>query len=196
MASEIYHIVFTVYTAVNCNTAKNKPNITNIVIITFLYCNWKQKKQLTSVGNRFQRKQSVTTVALSQMIITRYQTYLNSYSSNSNLLNKKGLKVTYWAKHPISNAMHWQLFNSFVLLFSQLTSNKSSQQLSFISLLEQGVALTVRNTTGPPCSVTVQLCGTEGRLFATDVSAKFKVTWQKNRANIRNPAWTNLDIVP
>jgi len=43
MASEIYHIVFTVYTAVNCNTAKNKTNITNIVIITFLYCNWKQK---------------------------------------------------------------------------------------------------------------------------------------------------------
>ena len=38
--------------------------------------------------------------------------------------------------------------------------------------------------------------GTDGRLFASDVSANFQVTWYKNYANIENPAWTNLDIVP
>ena len=37
---------------------------------------------------------------------------------------------------------------------------------------------------------------TDGRLFTTDVSAKFKVTWVRNRTNIKNSAQTNLDIVP
>jgi len=34
--------------------------------------------------------------------------------------------------------------------------------------------------------------GTDGRLFATNISAKFEVTWHK----IESPARSNLDIVP
>jgi len=35
--------------------------------------------------------------------------------------------------------------------------------------------------------------GTDGRLFATDVCAQSRDT--KTRPNIKNPAWSNLDIV-
>ena len=38
--------------------------------------------------------------------------------------------------------------------------------------------------------------GTDGRLFATDVCAKFKVMWHKARTNIKNPARSNLDYLP
>ena len=38
--------------------------------------------------------------------------------------------------------------------------------------------------------------GTDGRLFATDVSANFKSLDTKTRPNMQNPAWSNLDIVP
>jgi len=43
------------------------------------------------------------------------------------------------------------------------------------------------------------LYGTDSRLFTTDASAKFKVTVTSNtitRPNIKNPARSNLDIVP
>ena len=39
-------------------------------------------------------------------------------------------------------------------------------------------------------------CGTDGRLFTTDVSAKFKFTWHRTRTNIKNPTRSNLDIMP
>jgi len=40
-------------------------------------------------------------------------------------------------------------------------------------------------------------CGTDGRLFTSDVSAKFKVTRNtKTRTNIKNPARSNLDLCP
>ena len=35
-----------------------------------------------------------------------------------------------------------------------------------------------------------------GELFKTDISANFEVMWHKNWANIKNPAGSNLDIVP
>jgi len=40
--------------------------------------------------------------------------------------------------------------------------------------------------------------GTDGRPFATDVSAKFKVTQSdtKARTNVKNLAQSNFDIVP
>jgi len=46
------------------------------------------------------------------------------------------------------------------------------------------------------CFKILALHGTDGRLFTTDVSVNFKVTWHEKWANIRNPARPNLDVVP
>jgi len=37
---------------------------------------------------------------------------------------------------------------------------------------------------------------TDGRIIATDVCAKFKITWHKNQDKYNNLARWNLDIVP